>query len=187
MKITLRKASVLQNEIQEAIKKITLTGRVSLNEFRDPAVALAEANAELMTKLEKVTKLGSALAKIRAQIGAANVNTGVNERLAELASVDKMITRYTELVDESNVAEDTIVIVGRIAKLVATPATAYYTEQKVDTGVLSAADMNLFNDTLRDLRKYKQRMNDEMLDANIRTEIELSQSVVDILTDEKLI
>jgi len=48
-------------------------------------------------------------------------------------------------------------------------------------------DMEYFKEQLRSLRKQKQKLNDEMLEANIRTEIVLTDEVVTILTEERLV
>lgn len=187
MKITLRKASALQNEIQEAVKGVTLTGRVSLNEFQDVTKALADANSELKSKLEKVTKLSNSLAKIRAQVGAANIASGVHGKLSELAAIEKMISRYVELVSDTNKAEDTAVVEGKVNKLRTRDKGHYYGAEEVETGLLSLTDMAEFENTLRDLRKRKQKINDEILELNIRTEIELDSDVVSVLQSEKIV
>lgn len=187
MKFTLRKASVLQNEIQEAAKNIALVGRVSLNEFQDAKAALATANSELKANLGRLSRLNTALATVRALVGKANLTSGVNEKLAGLAAIDKMISRYTELAVDTNLAEDVAVIEGRVNKLKTRDETRYYGSETVDTGVLSAADMEAFKEELRVLRKRKQSINDEILELNIRTEIELSEEVVAVLKAEKVI
>jgi hypothetical protein len=187
MKITLRKASVLQNEIQEAIKSITLKGRVSLNEFQDSTAALASAKSELLGNLGKISALSNALASIRAQVGEANVASGVHGRLAHLSVVDKMIGRYVELVDATNRAEDSAVVEGKVNKLRTRDKGHYYGAEEVETGVLSIPDMEILETNLRDLRKHKQKLNDEILESNIRTEIEISADIVTVLEAQKLV
>ncbi len=187
MKFTLRKASVLQNEIQEAAKNITLVGRVALNEFQEAKTALATANTDLKANLGRLSKLNGALANVRALVGQANLTSGVNGKLADLAAIDKMISRYTELAVDTNLSDDIAVIDGKLNKLKTRDEARYYGAETVDTGVLSAADMEAFREELRVLRKRKQTINDEILELNIRTEIELSEEVVAVLKAEKVI
>lgn len=187
MKFTLRKASVLQNDIQEAIKGITLKGRVALNEFQDTKTALEAANTELKSQLTTLSNLNKALSFVRTQVGAANLSVGVHAKLAELASIDRMISRYTELVVDTNKAEDVAVVEGRVGKLRTRDEARYYGAENVETGIVSDMDMEYFKEQLRSLRKQKQKLNDEMLEANIRTEIVLTDEVVTILTEERLV
>lgn len=188
MKITLRKASVLQNEIQEAIKNLTFTGQIQLNEFQDARSSLAAAKELLLGNLTKADNLSNALGAVRSLVGKANVTTGVHAKLAELAVVDKMISRYTELAVDANKFVDISMVEAKVVKLgKQTESRSYYGSESVASGVLSDADIESFKDEIRDLRKRKQRINDEILEANIRTEIELSVEIVAILTDSKII
>lgn len=188
MKITLRKASVLQNDIQAAIKAIEFTGRISINEFQEPKSALATANTELKGKLSKVSVLSVALSFIRASVGVANVEAGVHSRLAELAVIDKMIARYTDFLMDTNKTEDIQVIEGRVAKLSKkTDSNAYYGSDAVETGILSESDFETFSEELRQMRKRKQAINDAILELNIRTEIEINENITHILQSEKII
>lgn len=187
MKITLRKASVLQQQIQDAIKGITLVARVSLNEFQDPVKALALAKQDLQDKLAKTVMLSDYLAIIRGQIGVANVTSGVHTKLAELSATEKMIIRYVELVADTNKAEDIVVVQGKVSKLRTSDKSTYYGAQQVETGLLSNKDIDQFEIVLRDLRKMKQTLNDQILELNIRTEIEIKTDIVTFLEAEKII
>lgn len=192
MKITLRKASALQNAIQEAVKNINVTVKVELNEFENPQTALTLANAKLVQADQRRTALTKALYTIRAQVGTANAECGINERLAKAAYVDKRIGQLTGLVGAEALQDNMTVIQGKLDKLKA-PASEnsrrslYGYSDTVGTGVLTQAQADGFKAEQLALKKDKQKLNDEVLELNVRTEIALSDETVAVLTSEGLV
>ena len=192
MKITLRKASALQNSIQEAVKNIDVTVKVELNEFENAETALANANAKLINSDQRRTALTKVLYVVRAQVGTANAECGINERLAKAAYVDKRIGQLTALVGAEAVQDSITVINGKLEKLKA-PETAnsrrsiYGYSDTVGTGVLSQAQVDAFKAEQLALKKDKQKLNDEVLELNVRTEVVLSDETVAVLTNEGLV
>jgi hypothetical protein len=57
----------------------------------------------------------------------------------------------------------------------------------VTTSVISEAQLTQIRDEIKNLKKQKQKLNDEVLELNIKTEIPLSEDVVNTLTNEGLI
>jgi hypothetical protein len=188
MKLTLRKANALQNAIQDHIKTIDVTTTIALNEFQTPATELNRARVTLVSNDVKRAKLTQALYRIRAQVGGANVTSGVSDLLAEAAYVDKRIGQLKGLTD-SKVSENDTVLTGKLDKLRNTEAKSrlYGYGDTVDTGVLTEEQLEGFRADMRDLKKEKQRINDRVLELNVRTEIELADDVVSLLQDEQLI
>ena len=192
MKITLRKASALQTAIQEAVKNIEVTVKVELNEFERPDVALATANMKLIAADQRRVALTKALYVVRAQVGTANAECGINERLAKAAYVDKRIGQLTVLIGAEALQDNMAVIEGKLEKLKA-PETAnsrrsiYGYSDTVSTGVLSQAQVDAFKAEQLALKKDKQKLNDEVLELNVRTEIALSDETVAVLTSEGLV
>jgi len=192
MKITLRKASALQNAIQEAVKNIEVTVKVELNEFEDARLAMGKANDKLIQADQRRTALTKVLYVVRAQVGTANAECGINERLAKAAYVDKRIGQLTALVAAEAVQDSIAVIEGKLEKLKA-PESAnsrrslYGYSDTVGTGVLSQAQVDTFKAEQLALKKDKQKLNDEVLELNVRTEIVLSDETVAVLTKEGLV
>lgn len=192
MKITLRKASALQNAIQEAVKNINVTVKVELNEFENAETALANANAKLISADQRRTALTKVLYVVRAQVGTANAECGINEHLAKAAYVDKRIGQLTGLVGAEAVQDSIVVIQGKLEKLKA-PGTEnsrrsiYGYSDTVGTGVLTPEQVTAFKAEQLALKKDKQKLNDEVLELNVRTEIALSDETVAVLTSEGLI
>ena len=192
MKITLRKASALQNAIQEAVKNVDITVKVELNEFERPDVALETANLKLISADQRRTALTKVLYVVRAQVGTANAECGINERLAKAAYVDKRIGQLTALISSDAVQDSMLVINGKVDKLKADKGensrrSIYGYSDTVSTGVLSQAQVDQFKAEQLALKKDKQKLNDEVLELNVRTEIALSDETVAVLTSEGLV
>lgn len=192
MNITLRKASALQASIQEAVKNIDVTVKAELNEFVDAQTALASANAKLVQADQRRTSLTKVLYRIRAQVGTSNAESGINGKLAEAAYIDKRIGQLTALVGADALQDDIAVIQGKIEKLKA-PESAnsrrslYGYSDTVSTGVLTQAQVDTFKAEQLALKKEKQKLNDEVLELNVRTEVTLSADAVAVLQAEGLI
>jgi hypothetical protein len=192
MKITLRKASALQTAITEAVKNIDVTVKVELNEFEDAQSALAKANAKLISADQRRTALTKVLYVVRAQVGASNAECGINERLAKAAYIDKRVGQIAALVAADALMDSLVVIEGKVEKLKA-PETAnsrrsiYGYADTVSTGVLSHAQVDAFKAEQLALKKDKQKLNDEVLELNVRTDIALSDETVAVLTSEGLV
>ena len=188
MKITLRKANALQNTIQDHIKTVEIKTSVSLNEFQIPAVELSIARNTLVANDIQRTRLSKALYKIRAQVGRANVESGVADLLTEAAYVDKRLG-YLKGLTESKVVESEAVLDGKLQKLREQDSKhrVYGYGDTVDTGVLNTEQIESFKSEVRDLKKQKQSINDKVLELNVRTEIELDADTVALLQAEQLV
>ena len=192
MNITLRKASALQNAIQEAVRNIDVAVKVSLNEFENTEAVLDRSNADLISKDQRRNALTKVLYVIRAQVGQANATSGINERLAKAAYIDKRLGQLTALVQADALRDSMVVIEGKVAKLKAQPAensrrALYGYDDTVTTGILVKEQMDAFKTEQLSLKKDKQKLNDEVLELNVRTEIALSDETVAVLTAEGLV
>jgi hypothetical protein len=188
MKITLRKANALQNTIQDHTKTIEVTTSFSLNEFQDPVKELACAREGVVANDARRKQLTKALYAIRAQVGRANAEAGVADLLAESAYIDKRLGQLKGLT-EGKVAEDAAVVAGKLQKLREsdTKSRIYGYGDTVDTGVLTADQIEGCKAEMRDLKKQKQSINDKVLELNVRTEIELDTDTVALLQTEQLV
>ena len=188
MKITLRKANALQNSIQEHLKTIDTKVSVSLNEFQDPEGVVAVARGELISNDMRRAALTKALYRIRAQVGRANVEAGVSDLLADAAYIDKRLGHLKGLA-ESDATEATAVIAGKLEKIRGDKSDRrlYGYTDTVNTGVLTADQINGVKGDIRELKKQKQSINDKVLELNVRTEIELDADTLEVLTKEQLV
>ncbi len=190
MNITLRKANAVQNSINEAIQAIKVETSVNLNEFQDPVETLQKANDTLFTNDARRQKLLLALYNIRGLVGTANASSGVDVNLAKAAFIDKRIKQLEEM-NRATVLGDIAVLTGKLDKIKSRPADArtsvYGYHDTVESGVITPEQANQIKDEIKNLKKQKQKINDEVLELNIKTEIPLSEDTVAILTAEGLL
>jgi hypothetical protein len=179
MNITLRRANALQNSIQEAIKAIRVETEVELNEFQNVDAAITAALDTMQAAVVQRDALTVALYTIRDKVSEANATAGIDRHLTQAAMIDKQLGYATEIAS-AKVAQDRDVIQGRLEKIRATPAertSIYGFNNTVSTSILSQYDVAGARARVQELKKAKQRINDEVLELNIRTEIELSADV----------
>jgi hypothetical protein len=189
MKITLRKANAVQNNILDAVKSIKVSAEVEINEFEDAGKKIAQANAALFEADKRRADLLMAQFAIRGLVGVANATSGIDAKLTEAAYIDK---RMSQLAEISGVKEMTSmdVIEGKLEKLrnrKDDSRSLYGYNDNVTTSVLTQDQINEVSNFSKDLRMKKQKLNDEILELNVRTEIELGADVVEVLNKEKLI
>ena len=189
MKITLRKANALQNSINEALRHIDVKTKVSLNEFQDPEGLLAVSAADAKKNIDRRVSLTNALYDIRGGVGYVNHTAGVDEKLTEIARIEKQIQLYTAYVGVE-AREALSVIVGKLDKIrngKDERRSIYGYGDTVDTGVFSADDIVGFKGVVANLKKQKQALQDAVLEANVRNEVVLKQTTVETLTAENLL
>ena len=188
MKITLRKAAVLQNAINDVLKQIDIKSEVALTEFHQPEVEITRAALEVKTNILRRERLNQALYDIRHRVSVANHESGVNQDLTAVASLEKQIQFYTGLAGKE-VRESAEVLAGKLNKLLNAEAKSriYGYGDTVNTSVFTAEDIAGFKKTVSDLKKSKQQLQDSILELNVRTEVELNDTVVEILRAEGLI
>jgi uncharacterized protein YdcH (DUF465 family) len=190
MNLTLRKANAVQTAINDAIKSIKINIEVDLNEFQDATVELQKANNVLLDADARRQKLLLALYNIRSLVGTANASAGIDLSLAKAAFVDKRISQLEDLAG-AEVVTDLAVIQGKLEKIKNdkgdTRRSLYGYENSVKTSVLSKEQIDQAKAEIKNLKKQKQKLNDEILELNIKTEIPLSDEVVATLQAEGLI
>jgi uncharacterized protein YdcH (DUF465 family) len=188
MKITLRKANALQNTIQEHIKTIEVNTSISLNEFQTPSVELTYARGVLLQNDTRRNQLTKAVYAIRAKVGRANTEAGVADLLTDAAYIDKRLGQLKGLT-EGKALESDVVLEGKLQKLREGEAKSriYGYNDTVDTGVLTAEQVEGYKSEIRNLKKEKQSINDRVLELNVRTEIELDADTVSLLQAEQLV
>lgn len=190
MNISLRKANVIQNSINESIRSIDITTNISVNEFQDIESELSRANNELFANDLRRQKLLLALYNIRGLVGTANVQSGIDMNLAKAAFIDKRISQLEEIASSKPVTS-LDVLKGKMEKIRNrsddSRSSLYGREDSVTTSVVGQEQLNQIKSEIKNLKKQKQKINDEVLELNIKTEIPLSDDIVNTLQSEGLI
>jgi hypothetical protein len=190
MNITLRKANAVQNSINDAVKNIKVELNVELNEFQNIEEAISKANHTLIENDGRRQKLTMALYNIRALVGTANAASGIDTALAKAAFIDKRIGQLEELAKATEMTS-LEVIKGKIEKIKNDKGenrrSLYGYNDTVSTSVLSAEQIAQAKAEVLNLKKQKQKLNDEILELNIKTEIPLADDTVALLQAEGLL
>ena len=189
MNISLRKANAIQNGINDAIKSIKIETTIEINEFQDPQVEIQQANTLLIANDGRRQSLLLALYNIRGLVGTANASCGIDLALAKAAFIDKRIAQLTDLANLSPV-NDLPVIIGKLGKIrnrKEESRSIYGRDDTVSTSIVGKDQIDQAKAEIQNLKKQKQKLNDEILELNIKTEIPLSEDVVATLQAEGLI
>jgi Cu/Ag efflux pump CusA len=188
MKITLRKANALQLAIGEAVKTISIETDVKINEFQHGEAEIARIAAEFRENLVRRDRLVEAMYAIRKSVSTTNARAGVDVKLADVAHLEKQVQFYNGLAGKK-VREAANVVEGQLTKLRDSKddsrRSIYGYASTVDTSVLTAEDIKSFRTAAANAKKAKQKLQDELLEINVRTEIEIAD--VDFLTAEGLL
>lgn len=190
MKITLRKANAIQTAINDTLRGINLNSKVQINEFQNAEAELQAAASKFFADANRKDKLLRALYTIRKAVGDANSSVGIDGKLSDVALLDKQIQLYT-LYANHDVRDDAKVVEGKLEKIRARPndsrSSIYGYNDTVETAIFTQADVDGFRATVARDKKAKQKLQDEILELNVRTEIELDSDTVATLTAEQLV
>ena len=189
MKITLRKANAIQNSINEVVRGIAIDSTIRVNEFQDPEAEIAKTAAKVKTDVNRRVALNNALYEIRKAVGVVNAQN-VSERLAEVARIEKEIQFFNSLT-ENKARETAEVIRGKLDKIRNrkddSRASIYGRDEEVATSVFTEDDIKSFKAAVAENKKAKQKIQDEILELNVKSEITLSETTVQTLKGENLI
>jgi hypothetical protein len=190
MKINLRKANALQLSIQDTIKSIKFDTEVKINEFQVAEDEITRLRNDFAAKQERHRGLLNSLYDIRKAVSQANSAQGVDIKLADVALMDKKIQYLAELAGKT-VRDSVEVVSGKMEKLrnrkEDTRSLYYGHDATVDTSIFTQEDIAGFRIAVSMGKKAKQKLQDELLEINVRTEIEISADVVTVLTTEGLL
>ena len=190
MNITLRKANAIQNSIQESLRSIKIETVIEINEFQDLETELGKANTSMIENDARRQKLLLALYNIRGLVGTANTASGIDTALAKAAFIDKRISQLEELASAKPI-QSLAVLKGKLEKIRnrkdESRASLYGRDETVSTSIIDQGQIDQAKTEIKNLKKQKQKLNDEILETNIKTEIPLSDEVVETLTKEGLI
>lgn len=188
MNITLRKASALQNAINETLKGLEVTTTATVDEFQDAGAVIAAKRNEVSQTVVRKSALLDVLYAVRKGVAVANATAGITDLLAEVAQLDKRIQLQNALASAS-VQLEAAVLDGRLNRLreQAGEARLYRHTSGVETGVFTQEEIAAAKTELADLKKRKQALQDRLLELNVGTTVALSEKSVIVLQQEGLL
>ncbi len=192
MQINLRKANAIQSEIRRAIGQVNAKDSIAVSEFvSDVEATISKAALEFRQSLDRKEALNKALFQIRAAVGRANAQSGINDTLAEIQLVDARIA-IKNVIASATLKKDISEINARIVKLKQAQTSermSLYGDRynNVDTGVVSENDVLVAKTELKALKRERQGLNDKLLQLNVNTLIDLTDATKLTLQEEGLI
>ena len=188
MKITLRKANAIQVAVNDAIKGLDFNSVVNINEFQTPDAEINALTTKFAGNIARRTSLLDALYEIRKAVASANNSTGIDGRLADVARLEKDFQFYS-IYAKGSMMTDAAVIAGKLDKLRnrKEESYGYGRDATIDTSIFTADQLETFKGIVVAAKKAKQKLQDELLELNVRTEIEFSAATVATLTKEGIL
>ena len=191
MQINLRKANAIQSEIRKAIGSVNAVNTVSVTEFTQNIEAvLGKAAVEYNEAVFKKVSLNAALFKIRAAVGKANAESGINEVLAQIQEFEALIG-IKNAIASAQVRKDYDEITARIEKMKSTTSerSVVYGDSynSVETTIVSQLETDKAKEDVKALKRIRQELNDKLLQLNVNTLITLSEDTVVTLEEEGLV
>lgn len=183
MNINLRKANALQNSIQDTINTIEMDSQIEINEFENPVDIIQVANDTFFGNDARRQKLLQAFYNIRALVAAANASSGISTNLAKAAFIEKRIQQLRSIAGQRPMTSMEV-IKGRLERIKGRDDKDAYSRDTVSTSILGKDQIAQAKAEVKNLTKQKQKVQDETLDLNFKTEIPLSDDTVAILTEE---
>lgn len=189
MKLSLTKALRLRSAIEDKLKSFDVKATVELDVDskrvqEDPKSVIEGAAVGLSERLETFYRLSNLLASVRTAIAKANIESGVEEILAEQGDVDRRISKLKQLVSAPRVNFDSVQSkVERKLQSLKTPqqGSPYYPSRQASESetisfntVTDAVAVTLEAELVK-LRRAKAELEDNRAIANARTEIQIGE------------
>ena len=188
MKINLRKASHLINEIHSQVNSIVsrMESFVDINEYQDPEEEIKNANLEYLNHVDTVAELRECAYQIKVDVGRINAKVGINDLLTEkfyLEMGKKTLKNLAEKMPAKSITE----IKGRLEKLAKKESESRYDDDFIRTSCLSKTDIDIFKKDLRIYTKGLRDIDNKLLEANIKNTVTLGIEQVELLEKEGLL
>ena len=186
MKINLRKASQLERDVQTLISDLQdqLEGRIELDEFSKPLDEIERALTTFNRLMREIMNLRDVVFHIRKEVATTNARVGISDLLAEKAKLEqniKMLSRYTK----------NYPVLGDMKKLHRRVEAMMKAEDSYrDTIMTSVISEDMKFQLKEDVKNYKRdlrRIDGDLLECNIKNDIELSPTMVTLLQEEGLL
>ena len=183
MKVNLRKAHAIQNQIRDEINRLDLSTSVVLNEFENTTEQIETSRSDFQGALKTFTRLADVLVDIRKKVARANADEGISDLLADVAIYDSQIKQYRDLA-EAKPQQNVEVLEGRLEKRRNSQEDSIYRSfgNDISTGIFSQEEIDRFRRDLADLKRNRQEIQDRILELNIETTIELDEDAEKLLS-----
>jgi hypothetical protein len=187
MKLTLRKANTIQHSINEKLKSLELTTTVALNEFEETSPQIEAVRQTFFKNYFSRNKLTLALFEIRQKVANANASSGINDLLTKVALLEKQQAFLTMLSGKGSQVS-LRVLNGQLKRNAEMKGESYsYHRNEVTTPIFTDEEIEQFRREAAEFKRQKQKIQDNLLELNVRTEIELETDTADFLKSHDIV
>lgn len=190
MKINLRKASVVQDQIQAELKQLGAEKtEVTVNIFDTDVESKLDAQLfKVRESNQRVGRFLEANSYLRAAVAQKNAEVGITGYLAEdamLAAAEARTRAVTELEVRPNLDSLNQEMQSRRASANSTDRVSLYGGRGYEMNVNIATQeyVDEARRSLETIRRRRRKIKDEMVTINVRTEIEVPEKVALVLTE----
>jgi hypothetical protein len=191
MKINLRKSAALQLEIMNVMNNIEVSTKRSYADIDYVETDFHDHVSTWKNNLNRKWHLVDTLENIRKATAKANQDSGVSDLLTEERVITQKIKFLTEVLEYRNTRMYTVQeITDKLKKyqeIKSDSVLAFRQEQSVTSSLISKEEISVYETEIRKLKKLRQKTNDQILELNVSTLIDLSESDVRFLEKEELI
>lgn len=186
MKISLRRAHALQHEIKQYIAGISRNTVISFDDSeQDIAEMMETAKSEDLSKVMELTYLYTILATIRQLVAEANFKVGITSKLNTLEMHSNILAVEASIAKITNERVDPAVLKRKLQKGEVGSIASY--RNVVGTCIYDKDTIQAFKNQQAVTKRNIQKLKDEVLELNIKTEINLPVEVVDYLKSHNLL
>lgn len=189
MQINLRKAAVVQQIIQDEIKRLGQEDtkiRVSLFEENIQA-RLDEQSSKVIATAQRVSRFMEANRYFRATVAKKNAEFGIADYLAEDAMLAAMEQRIASLIDADARPELDVlqreIAARRENKDEKVSIYGGGREYEISVNVLPKSIIEGAKGELENVRRRRRKIKDEMVTINVRNEFEVPEQIAAVLVE----
>ena len=185
MQLNLRQAHELQTRINSTVKELQDEMELHVDLFYEgePAGVLSNMTNKAFGDLETIQKLLMIKAELRTKVAKKNAQAGIDERLSQIASLQRMIEAY-ERVMGRGMRQDLFAVKERLEsrreahKANPDNGDRYSCSDSFNVDVLDKKDHAEMKSRVKKFRREIRDMQEQILQLNVNTYVTLEQGIV---------
>ena len=185
MQLNLRQAHELQTRINSTVKELQDEMELNVDLFYEgePAGVLSNMTNKAFADLETIQKLLMIKAELRTKVAKKNAQAGIDERLSQIASLQRMIEAY-ERVMGRGMRQELFAVKERLDsrreahKANPDNGDRYSCSDSFNVDVLDKKDHAEMKSRVKKFRREIRDMQEQILQLNVNTYVTLEQGIV---------
>ena len=182
MQLNLRQAHELQTRINSTVKELQDDMELNVDLFYEgePAGVLSDMTNRAMSDLETIQKLLVLKAQIRGKVAKKNAQAGIDERLSQIACLQRMIEVYERAMGRG-MRQDLYAVKERLAsrreahKANPDNGDRYSCSDSFNVDVFDKKDHAEMKSRIKRFRKEIREMNEQVLQLNVNTYVTIEE------------